>query len=128
MTEIVTHRQGDVLLRKIPDDFKWSKSSWEKPSKVKDNILAFGEGSGHAHIIEGDNEDFTVEDGVIDNRQSEGKKRVVKVGAEGAKLVHRNVNTGKLTGDHSEIELATGTYEMVPQQEMDDQKVVRVID
>jgi hypothetical protein len=127
MTIQETIRQGDVLLRKLPDGWEFSQLSWAKPIKVPDNILAYGEGSGHAHVIEGENDDFEVKDGVLDGDNS-ARTRVVNVKGKNATLVHRNLNTGELTGDHSEIELQTGAYEMIPQQEMDDQKVVRVID
>lgn len=125
------YRQGDVLIREIsPELIIRDNMSWHQARPVDDNILAFGEGSGHAHLVEfPDDVDGAVEDVYAKiGRGGAARRRVITVGPKGATLVHRHMDTGEPTGDHDDIGLEPGTYELVPQNEWDENKAVRVVD
>lgn len=89
--------QGDVALRLI-------ETLPEGAVEKGENILAHGEHSGHAHVIDGA-EVFTHEG-----------KMYVAVGSDGASLVHKNIFTGG-SGDHNPILLTKGVYEVLLQNE-----------
>lgn len=92
------YRQGDVFLKKVNIDLSNSKID-EK------NILAYGEGSGHVHILDAPK-------GVL--RIMGGKMYVVV--DKKTSLNHIHQPTGK-QADHNPIIIEAGTYEVVIQRE-----------
>jgi hypothetical protein len=111
MKKLIKGHQGDVQFKQInalPTTVK----------KTKNTPLAYGEISGHIHILTGDVELF----------ENEGK-RYAKIGTKGARLQH--ILEGNLTpfcmtetkelpvADHKSILLAPGFYEFGIQQQFD---------
>jgi hypothetical protein len=95
------YRQGDVLLieiEKLPDNVK-----------IKNNILALGEESGHYHELVGNVETYESTRGNILN----GIQWVVV--NESAKLEHKKKND--FTGDHNNIDIDPGIYKVNIQKE-----------
>lgn len=93
--------QGDVALRPI-DKIEIP----ENAERVEKKVLAWGEVSGHAHVVTGDAEVFLI-DG----------KMIVAVGNDGAKLEHMKFAT-KAKADHGPIILtANQDYEVLLQNE-----------
>lgn len=92
--------QGDVALRQI---------NFEVPAnaeKVENAVLAWGEVSGHAHVVTGDAEVFRI-----------GNKVFVCVGSDGAKLEHMKFAT-RTKADHAPITLEPNqVYEVILQNE-----------
>jgi hypothetical protein len=93
--------------------------------KVKHNIIARGEVSGHSHIAVGEVEVFETPEGEI----------ILDVKGEAAikhLLEEAFVKEGReqWTGEHADIKLPTGTYKYVPQVEFDpyDEVIRRVAD
>lgn len=92
--------QGDVALR--PNRMEIPANA----EKIENNVLAWGEISGHAHVITGDAEVFRVDE-----------KMIVCVGGDGAKLEHIKFVT-KAKADHKPITLAPNQiYEVLLQNE-----------
>ena len=87
-------RQGDVLLRKIKE--------LPKGIKVKDKILALGEGTGHSHRFDASNPNAIV---FID---TDGKQYVQLV--ETSELIHE---------EHENVMIPEGNYEVIQQREYD---------
>jgi hypothetical protein len=73
----------------------------------KKRILAYGEHSGHCHVITG-NVEFDLQGRIIvgDDSNAVLKHLLEKEWMEGKE---------QWTGEHADIKLATGTYEYVPQ-------------
>ena len=104
--------QGDVAL-------KPSSKKITSTNTVENKVLAWGEASGHAHVITGDAEVFELD----------GKMFVV-VGKDGASLDHMKF-VNKTKADHDPIQLeANQTYEVLLQNEYNpfNQAFERVID
>lgn len=94
-----TYRQGDVLIREvgeIPADLQ--------PIPLENGrvVLAHGEVTGHAHVVEGDVELLLLPDDV-----EELERRFLRVEAEAA-VVHE---------EHDTVALPPGDYEVVRQRE-----------
>lgn len=93
--------QGDVALRPIG-----KIEIPETAEKSTDKVLAWGEVSGHAHVVTGDAEVFRV-----------NGKMIVCVGSDGARLEHMKFAT-RAKADHGPITLAPNqTYEVLLQNE-----------
>jgi hypothetical protein len=107
-------RQGDVYLvpAKIP-----ASAKPEKPL-VDGYALAFGEATGHAHMLKACEavEVLTAEDG----------KRFVRL-AEEIVMNHVHRPTGTLTTDHKPVKVAPGEYEVRIQKETQPDGVVRPV-
>lgn len=93
------YRQGDVLLRRVAAD------SVPKTAKevVRDNgrlVLAYGEVTGHAHVIDAPPSDAVL----LSVKEAATFVRLAKV----AQLVHE---------EHAPVSLDAGTYEVVRQRE-----------
>lgn len=82
--------------------------------KVKHNIIARGEVSGHSHIAVGDVEVFEDDNGdiILDVKGEAAIKHL---------LEDAFVKTGQevWTGEHADIKLEPGKYKYVPQVEFD---------
>ncbi len=94
--DVVVH--GDVLVQKIkelPEGF----SSYKK---CDDNAVAYGEATGHVHLLD---------EGVVDVRQdpSNMMNRFIEI-AETAVLKHQ---------EHKQVTLPPGIYKSWPQEEYD---------
>ena len=108
MTKIIQYRQGDVMLEKIsclPDQPLHSLSS---------PVIARGEKSNHAHALFGSASVLSVKDGA--------DLYVAVIGS--AKLSHileTSLSSGTpiWTGEHLEIDLEEGIYQVVHQREYD---------
>jgi hypothetical protein len=81
--------------------------------KVKNNIVARGEISGHSHIATGDVDVYEVDGEIILDVKGEAEIKHL--------LEEAFVNTGKevWTGEHEDIKLEKGTYKYIPQVEFD---------
>lgn len=103
------YRQGDVLLTRLSAEPKIEK-------EVARNrvILALGETSGHAHVIDGAVAEFVTKDG----------ERVVWLEAP-EEL--RHVAGKTLTGEHNSIPLQTGWYAVEQQVELGADDEVRQV-
>lgn len=92
--------QGDVALKPVQTIKDGQKE------KVENNVLAWGETSGHAHTITGDAEVFRI-----------GNKVFVAVGSDGATLEHIKFKQ-KTKADHNPIQLQPNqNYEVLLQNE-----------
>jgi hypothetical protein len=111
MKNLIKGHQGDVQFKQIDSLSKTAKRVENKP-------LAYGEVSGHVHVVTGDVELF----------EMEGKTFAV-VGNDGARMQHvkENVLTPKCmtkvtelpVADHKSILLPPGTYEIGIQKQYD---------
>ncbi len=77
-------------------------------------VLALGETSGHAHVIEGAVAEFATEQGV----------RIVWIEAP---TELRHVANGALTGEHDTVALPVGWYVVEHQVDLADDDVVRQV-
>lgn len=89
------YRQGDVLLVPVP-----AALGWEDPVTNGRAVLALGEATGHAHVLEAPGVRLTI--GV--------RGRFVVVPPGGASLVHE---------EHGRIAIPEGAYRVVIQREYD---------
>lgn len=112
--------QGDLLLQSVDRIPRGAKKS-------PDNIIALGEATNHAHILDGGqtaiytfNESFWNKD-AIPTIFIEIKKDTI--------LRHINISTGK-QADHAPVELPPGIYKVIHQVEMNpfDRKLRLVLD
>lgn len=92
------YRHGDVLITKIDSIPKGT-------TKKKDNVLVYGESTGHAHRLIG-GEIFT-----------KGEAMFLNV-KKGAKLVHE---------EHKTIELPKGKYSVIRQREYLTKDMTKVV-
>jgi len=109
-------RQGDVLLVPIKDQPEWQGSVSRNPANRmsdKGAILAFGEVTGHAHVI--DNPKAKLEIGTVQVtdpirtwERIETEFEVLAVPRGGADLVHQ---------EHATLHIPAGKYRVVHQQE-----------
>lgn len=105
------YRQGDVLLTRLT-----RKPSVGKSVAQGRIVLALGETSGHAHVIEGAVAEFRAADG----------ERIVWLEAP---QELRHVAGKTLTGEHNSIPLLAGWYVAEQQCELvDDDEVRQVYD
>jgi hypothetical protein len=98
-----TYRQGDVLLVKTRSTERKSLVAATKGSRV----LAYGEVTGHKHVLSGDRAEFYDNQGTV----------LVNLPV-GGELVHE---------EHSAIQLPKGTYKVVLQREHDLVQGVRAV-
>jgi hypothetical protein len=98
MNEPKMIRQGDVLLRPVPDQ---TMNISPRPARVKPEqgllILAKGEATGHHHAVAESDAELV----------RQGEKLLLWV-EQSARLTHQ---------EHREIELPGGLYEVIPQRE-----------
>ena len=80
-------------------------------AEKKQRIIAFGETSGHCHVITGDVE-FDMKGRII---VGEDSNAVLKHLLEGDWMQGKET----WTGEHTDIKLTPGVYEYVPQQVFD---------
>lgn len=85
-------RQGDVLLKPI------DKIQGKEIAKGE-KILAYGEVTGHKHLLKGDAMFFLFNNQVL-----------VDVGSKGAELIHE---------EHNNLQVPEGRYAVVLQRELD---------
>jgi hypothetical protein len=99
------YRQGDVLLKKVN---RKPRRKMETVAKIDGKIvLAHGEATGHAHVI--------VDEGDSILSQDASKRLWLEIFGP-ATLRHGDLKTLQ-DGDHAEIALGKGVYEVVRQQE-----------
>lgn len=97
-------RQGDVLLLKV--------DVLPKSIKLKNNVLALGEKTGHYHEIVGTDVQ-TFEGGDLREDILNGVQWVVA--NEGANLEHKKEN--ELTKDHTPLAIDPGIYKVIVQHD-----------
>ena len=97
------YRQGDVLIMEAKRDMRRVQVQ-----RAADNVLVYGEATGHAHRVEGDGATImdTPEGKVID-------------AAKAFKVVHE---------EHDTIEIPEGYYRVVRQREYDEEQIRYVAD
>lgn len=99
------YRQGDVLLRKVN---RRPRRKMELVPKVDGKIvLAHGEATGHAHVIEDESKAILSRD--------ESNRIWLEIFSP-TKLIHGDLSTLQ-NGDHDEIALGRGTYQVTRQRE-----------
>ena len=105
----VQYRQGDVLLRRIP----------EMPSRLQfvdfDRgrvVLAYGEETGHAHA-------FAEDARILQFRDPVSRLAFLRVGHGGAELCHE---------EHNPILVLEGKYEVLRQREYTEEMIRPVLD
>lgn len=125
------YRQGDVYLfqvDKLPEGMESVKPIG------KNQALAFGEATGHAHCIAKDDcELYTANDnlralakkhGVTDGRAVTHGLRIV---VDNAKLLHGTPARGFIDLDHTPIDIPCGDYIVLRPREYDDSEEFRAI-
>ena len=92
--------------------------------KVKNNIIARGEVSGHSHIAVGDVDVYELDGEIILDVKGEAAIKHL------LEEVFVKENREVWTGEHTDIKLEKGTYKYVPQVEFDpyDEVIRRVAD
>ena len=107
-----TYRQGDVLIRRVDEIPTGLEAVPRDDGRL---VLAYGEATGHAHVVEGPAELFREDD------RDELERRFLRVEAEAgqALVVH---------DEHDAIELPPGDYEVVGQREYTPEEIRRVAD
>lgn len=104
-----TIRQGDVLLLPVAD---LPQELVEVPRDAGRLVLAYGEATGHAHVVDAPPDEAQL-------LRTADDARFLRI-MSAAFLVHE---------EHAAIELAPGTYRQVPQEEWaDSMEPRRVID
>ena len=111
-------RQGDVLLVKVKELPKKRGFFSIVREYTGDVVLAYGEATGHAHILDKDKVKAFVQ---TDEKPTKGvwdqsAERFIQV-LEKTNLKHRHLPTGEATGEHADIELDPGVYKVVRQRE-----------
>lgn len=131
------YRQGDVMLVKVKDLPKPEakpKTMFDALSSAKTNqveldgdvVLAYGESTGHAHVLD----HKKVEAWVTTASKEAPTKAVWDAAAdrfirvmETTSLKHLNLlDGGKPTGEHADIPLDPGVYKVVRQREWTDEQ------
>lgn len=102
-------RQGDVYLRSY-GKLVLSRHSSRSRSVGKRFVLAEGEVTGHAHVLESD-EDIML----LDER---GGRLYLRVAEPGARVVHE---------EHTQLEIPAGDYVATVQQEYDPELQQRAV-
>lgn len=95
------YRQGDVLIVE-------SKREMRNMKVQRDNVLVYGEATGHAHRVEGD--------GAVVMEGSGGK---VIDASKAFRVVHE---------EHDTIEIPEGFYRIIRQREYDEEQIRYVAD
>ena len=106
-------RQGDVLLIPVESAPAWGTDSWSKPTvnpedrtRVDGKVLAFGEVTGHAHVLQTDAP--LIVGRVFDSLLRTWRDREYLDLQESAKLVHE---------EHATLEVPAGKWEVIHQRE-----------
>lgn len=112
------YRQGDVLLVAIsPAISKSIKPGRDlREEKTGRTVLAYGEVTGHAHVVE------HIKDGVVElfeNLDSSGAFVLLRVSGRTAKLKH---------DEHETISLPPGDYRVIRQREYSPEAIRNVAD
>jgi hypothetical protein len=106
---MTTYRQGDVLL--ISTEHRLTNTATCMPREGGRLVLARGEATGHAHVI-----DSTLAD-LFEER--DGRLYLRVLGRESVRLLHE---------EHTAIVLTPGVYEVIHQREYSPGTVRRVMD
>ena len=96
----VLGRQGDVLIRKVPEGFKLPPEAIPVPREDGRIILAHGAATGHSHAIPGE-----LHGAVL---YAVGEMRYLRVLEGGCQLVH---------DEHDTLNIAAGEYVVIRQRE-----------
>lgn len=99
--EKVIYRQGDVLLVKVERYPKEDEVSWYKTESS--TIVAEGEATGHAHVLDGP---AVMLSGIFS--VGESRRQYVVVDDPGARIIHE---------EHGSIDLEAGVYLVRNQRE-----------
>jgi hypothetical protein len=98
-----TLRQGDVLLIRVRDRKQMGTPLKRDSGRI---VLAYGEATGHAHVVVAEcDECFTADDQTF--------LRLIEDGS----LQHQNGVNGPLTGEHESVAVPKGLYRVVRQSE-----------
>lgn len=104
------YRQGDVFIRRVDAIPEGLDTIARDNGRV---VLAYGEVTGHAHVIVSD--DVTM----FGNLENEMDRRFLAVEADMAHVTHE---------EHSTIDIPRGYYEVIRQNEYTPEAIVRVAD
>jgi hypothetical protein len=102
-------RQGDVLLERVS---ALPAGAIRKPTDQGRVILAYGEVTGHAHVVETDAE-------IVEAFLAEMDGETYLAAPGGAQVVHE---------EHGTVTLPPGTYKVVRQREYSPQQIRNVAD
>ncbi len=98
------YRQGDVLIQRIAQT-SIPNTAQDIPKDRGRTILAYGEATGHAHVVEGDDVRLMV---VNPKKANELSPRYLIVGDGGATVKH---------DEHGTIPLRPGAHRVIRQRE-----------
>ena len=104
-----TYRQGDVLLIKVTSTIASIPVKRDDKNRI---VLALGEATGHAHVIEDESAEM------VSTGYSPTSTRFIKA-PEGATVTHE---------EHAEVKLPAGIYEVRMQREAtpaDDRRTIQ---
>jgi hypothetical protein len=129
-TQPVMFRQGDVLLIKVN-----SANGVQNLAKMPRVVLAYGEHTGHAHVLDSEKVLPLVRYRSAMPKEGEKQRQIWDAAAERyiqvleqTTLDHRNLLKGdKLTGEHDSIALDPGTYRVIRQREATDEDDWRMV-
>lgn len=110
------YRQGDILLKKVM--IKSIKDYIKSSKKV---VLAYGEATGHHHIIEQDAEFYHHKDDDVEIFALDGT-------SSNPIFVHVLKETNLKHEEHSPIKIDKGWYEIVRQREYSPERIRNVQD
>lgn len=136
MKSIAMYRQGDVLLVRVDEPnflHRHTRGNTKLVEPKMDSvILAYGEATGHAHVLERDKvkpllpsyEGRSVDKTAWDS----GAERFIQV-LEKTSLRHLDLpRDAKPTGEHADVPLEPGLYKVVRQREWTDEMARYVSD
>lgn len=108
------YRQGDILIRRI--DRIPLRGRAVADGAARRLVLAHGEATGHAHVIEARPDEARIRKGVVDGGQ---ERTFLEVLAPSVRLAH---------DEHATVDLPRGDYEVVRQREYTPEAPRRVAD
>jgi hypothetical protein len=107
------YRQGDILIRRI-DKIPLRRRRVDE-GETQRIVLAYGEITGHAHVIEARPDEARIRHGVVEREE----RTFLEVLAPSVRLEH---------DEHAVIEIPAGEYEIVRQREYTGERPQRVAD
>ena len=95
------YRQGDVLIVEAKRDLRYAR-------RASDNVLVYGEATGHAHRVDGD--------------------AAVVMDTPQGKVIDASASFRVIHEEHDTLDIPAGCYRVVRQREYDEQVIRHVVD